>query len=147
MKRVIRISHILSLFFCGKFCRMACDRCGSPEGCCDQRLSLRSPFYVYLTMDFNKFIVSFYVFFLLHFLPFFVPTLISHFYIFFLCLFKSTDCATCNVRKEFNRATGNLIETQTSDGCQYDFNIKKKSGFLTRLYGSEYQSLLAEYDM
>ena len=53
----------------------------------------------------------------------------------------------CHVRKHFNHATGNLIETQTSDGHQYDFNIKKKSGFPTRLYGNEYQSLLAEYDM
>ena len=53
----------------------------------------------------------------------------------------------CHVRKEFNRATGNLIETQTLDSCQYDLNIKKKSGFPTRLYGSEYKSLLAAYDM
>ena len=51
------------------------------------------------------------------------------------------------MRKHFNHATGNLIETQTSDGHQYDFNIKKKSGFPTRLYGNDYQSLLAEYDM
>ena len=51
------------------------------------------------------------------------------------------------MRKHFNHATGNLIETQTPDGHQYDLNIKKKTGFPTRLYGDEYKSLLADYDM
>ena len=51
------------------------------------------------------------------------------------------------MRKAFNHATGNLIEVGTSDGHCYYFNIKKRSGAPTRLYGSGYEEFVSDYDM
>ena len=53
----------------------------------------------------------------------------------------------CHVKDSFNNETGNMIEVKTHDGHEYDFLVKKRPGFPTRVHRSLYDKFLADYNM
>ena len=50
------------------------------------------------------------------------------------------------MRKQLNKATGNILPVETEDKERYIFNLNKKT-YKTRVYGEEYNKFLVDFNM
>jgi hypothetical protein len=52
----------------------------------------------------------------------------------------------CFVRRQFNKIVGRILDAVSTDGKEYNLNVKKIE-YKTTIFGTAYQELMRDYDI